>query len=207
MTRVEMVRQSVRIPIGRTEADFMTFHGLVDGQEHLALGLGNWQAQANPLVRIHSECLTGDVFASGKCDCGEQLKEAVESLSKVGGVVLYLRQEGRGIGLYNKLDAYSLQAQGHDTYEANRMLGLKDDLRDYKVAQQMLSALGISSIRLLSNNPDKALQLQRHGIEVVEQVSTGVFLTDDNLCYLRAKVAVSKHRIEIPLSLTEVGHD
>lgn len=189
------VRQSVRVPIENLEADFITFKGLVDNQEHIALGLGNWKYTDKPLVRIHSECLTGDVFGSGKCDCGEQLKESIQEIHKKGGLVLYLRQEGRGIGLYNKLDAYALQAKGLDTYEANQQLGLKDDLRDYTVAAQMLRALGISKIKLLSNNPDKMGQLRSHGINVVEEISTGVFVKPSNRKYLEAKVLKTHHRI------------
>ncbi len=189
------VRQSVRVPIENLEADFITFQGLVDNQEHIALGLGNWKYTDKPLVRIHSECLTGDVFGSGKCDCGEQLKESIQEIHKKGGLVLYLRQEGRGIGLYNKLDAYALQAKGLDTYEANQQLGLKDDLRDYTVAAQMLRALGISKIKLLSNNPDKMGQLRSHGINVVEEISTGVFVKPSNRKYLEAKVLKTHHRI------------
>jgi GTP cyclohydrolase II len=191
------IRQSVRVPIESLDADFITFNGLADKNEHIALGLGDWKANPTPLVRIHSECLTGDVFGSGKCDCGEQLKESVHCIHNAGGVVLYLRQEGRGIGLYNKLDAYALQAQGYDTYEANRRLGLKDDLRNYEVAAQMLKALGISRLKLLSNNPDKVAQLKAAGIQVVEEVSTGIFLKPSNRQYLEAKVRVTHHRIEL----------
>ncbi len=189
------IRQSVRVPIENLEADFITFRGLADSGEHIALGLGQWKTAKSPLVRIHSECLTGDVFGSGKCDCGEQLKESINEISKVGGIVLYLRQEGRGIGLYNKLDAYALQAQGYDTFEANRRLGLKDDLRDYTVAAQMLRALGVSSVKLLSNNPDKIAQLRALGISVTKEVSTGVFLKPANRKYLEAKVLKTHHRI------------
>lgn len=189
------VRQSVRVPIENLEADFITFKGLVDGQEHIALGLGNWKYTDKPLVRIHSECLTGDVFGSGKCDCGEQLQESIQEINKKGGLVLYLRQEGRGIGLYNKLDAYALQAKGLDTYEANQQLGLEDDLRDYTVAAQMLKALNISKVKLLSNNPDKIAQLRKLGINVVEEVSTGVFVKPSNRKYLEAKVLKTHHRI------------
>lgn len=193
--RVAKVRQSVRVPIENIEADFMTFKNLVDGSEHIALGLGNWKSSARPLVRIHSECLTGDVFGSGKCDCGEQLKESIQTIHREGGIVLYLRQEGRGIGLYNKLDAYALQAKGFDTYEANQLLGLEDDLRDYTVAAQMLRALKITEIRLLSNNPDKLSQLRGLGIQVSEEVPTGVFVKPANRKYLEAKVLKTKHRI------------
>lgn len=189
------VRQSVRVPIENREADFITFKGLIDGQEHIALGLGNWKYTAKPLVRIHSECLTGDVFGSGKCDCGEQLKESIQEIHRVGGILLYMRQEGRGIGLYNKLDAYALQAKGLDTYEANQRLGLKDDLRDYTAAAQMLRALNITKIKLLSNNPDKVQQLRDHGITVTDEVSTGVFVKPSNRKYLEAKVLKTRHRI------------
>jgi GTP cyclohydrolase II len=201
-----LLRQRVRIPIGGREADFFTFHGLLDGREHLALGLGDWERNPVPLVRMHSECLTGDVFGSGKCDCGEQLNEAIAEIAKVGGLLLYLRQEGRGIGLYNKLDAYALQAQGYDTYQANRLLGLKDDLRDYTVAKQMLDVLGISRIKLLSNNPDKAAQLMELGIQIVEQVSTGVFLKEGNHRYLEAKVEVTRHKIKLEHFKKRVAH-
>ena len=189
------VRQSVRVPIENLEADFITFKGLVDGQEHIALGLGHWKYTDKPLVRIHSECLTGDVFGSGKCDCGEQLKESIQEIHRVGGIVLYMRQEGRGIGLYNKLDAYALQATGLDTYEANQKLGLKDDLRDYTAAAQMLRALKITKVKLLSNNPDKIQQLRDHGITVTDEVPTGVFEKPSNRKYLKAKVLKTHHRI------------
>ena len=191
------LRRCVRIPIGNMAGDFMTFSGLVDGREHLAIGLGRWKKNSVPLVRIHSECLTGDVFFSGKCDCGEQLKESLQKIHQQGGILLYLRQEGRGIGLYNKLDAYALQARGLDTYEANRQLGLKDDLRSYEVAAQMLKTLNIQSIQLLTNNPDKAQQLENLGIHVVKAISTGIFLKVSNRKYLEAKVKVTHHHIEL----------
>src|SRR3954447_17445582 len=179
------VRQQVTVPLrfgdGYTaSARVMTFDGLVDGREHLALGLGDWQRSLAksaaggraPLVRPHSECLTGDVFGSQRCDCGPQLREAVERISDAGGLLLYLRQEGRGIGLYAKLDAYALQDSGLDTYEANLALGHGEDERDYTPAAQMLIALGAERIRLLSNNPDKAAQLMAHGVKVEEQIPT-----------------------------------
>ncbi len=150
----------------------LTFDGLVDGREHLALGLGDRAAplaperSAPPLVRPHSECLTGDVFGSQRCDCGPQLREAVERIADAGGFLLYLRQEGRGIGLYAKLDAYALQDAGLDTYEANLALGHGADERDYTVAAQMLHALGVGEVGLLSNNPDKADQLEALGVRV-----------------------------------------
>lgn len=185
------VRSRVRIPLVfpdgyRADAEVFTFHGLADGTEHLALSLGD-PAAGTPLVRLHSECLTGDVFGSARCDCGPQLRESVERIAEAGGHLLYLRQEGRGIGLYNKLDAYALQDSGLDTYQANTALGLPEDARDYAAAAQMLATLGATGIRLLSNNPDKARQLTAHGIEVAERVPTGVHLSDSNVRYLRTK--------------------
>lgn len=194
------VRTSVRIPLQfgdgyRTDAQVFTFEGLVDGQEHLAMALGPYQGAAVPLVRLHSECLTGDVFGSARCDCGPQLRDAAEQITTVGGYLIYLRQEGRGIGLYNKLDAYALQDQGLNTYEANEALGLPSDARDYTAAAQILHALGAPEIRLLSNNPDKAAQLSRNGITVRDKVPTGVFVTPSNLRYLQTKVTVTGHGI------------
>jgi GTP cyclohydrolase II len=169
----------------RTPARAFTFDGLVDGREHLAIELGT--PSDRPLVRLHSECLTGDVFGSGRCDCGPQLREAVERISDAGGYLLYLRQEGRGIGLYAKLDAYGLQDAGLDTYEANLALGHGEDERDYLVAAQMLQALGVSRVALLSNNPDKAWQLRELGITIAERVPTAVHRSSENARYLEAK--------------------
>ena len=196
------VRTSVGIPLQfgdgyRTQAQVFTFEGLVDGQEHVAMGLGPFREAAVPLVRLHSECLTGDVFGSARCDCGPQLRDAVEKITQSGGYLIYLRQEGRGIGLYNKLDAYALQDQGLNTYEANEALGLPSDGRDYGAAAQILHALGVSRIRLLSNNPDKAAQLSSRGISVRAKVPTGVFVTPSNLRYLQTKVTVTGHRIAL----------
>jgi GTP cyclohydrolase II len=153
-----------------------------------------------PLVRPHSECLTGDVFGSQRCDCGPQLREAVERISDVGGLLLYLRQEGRGIGLYAKLDAYALQDSGLDTYEANVALGHGEDERDYGAAAQMLLALGAKRIRLLSNNPDKAEQLARYGVAIAERIPTGVHVSADNVRYLATKATHTSHTITLPLA-------
>ncbi|GAA4590953.1 GTP cyclohydrolase II [Planotetraspora phitsanulokensis] len=194
------VRTRVRIPLRfgdgfSATAEAVTFRGLTDAGEHVALVFG--ELGEIPLVRLHSECLTGDVFGSARCDCGPQLREAVERVSAAGGVLLYLRQEGRGIGLYNKLDAYALQDEGLDTYAANAALGLPEDGRDYTVAAQMLGVLGIGAIDLLSNNPDKARQLSGLGVAVRRRVPTGVFATESNMRYLRAKIDRTGHTIAL----------
>jgi GTP cyclohydrolase II len=189
----------LRFPDGyATTAEVITFTGLVDGKEHLALALGDVANAAVPLVRPHSECLTGDVFGSQRCDCGPQLREAVERIAGVGGYLLYLRQEGRGIGLYAKLDAYALQDAGLDTYEANRVLGHADDERDYTAAAQMLIALGAGSVDLLTNNPDKPAQLRARGVKVGAVHPTKVHASDSNVRYLQAKVSHTAHTIALP---------
>ncbi|NUT70869.1 GTP cyclohydrolase II RibA [Pseudarthrobacter sp. C4D7] len=193
----------LRFPDGyAASADVMTFHGLADGREHLLLALGGWEQALldggkAPLVRLHSECMTGDVFGSERCDCGPQLREAVEKIAAAGGFLLYLRQEGRGIGLYSKLDAYALQDQGLDTYDANLALGHGEDERDYTAAAQMLSTLGATTVRLLSNNPDKAHQLAALGIGIQQQVPTGVHLSAANSRYLAAKRDRTGHTLEL----------
>ena len=190
-----------------TAARVFTFDGLVDGKEHLAFGLGDRAAAVMsdggrrlPLVRPHSECLTGDVFGSQRCDCGPQLREAVERIADSGGFLLYLRQEGRGIGLYAKLEAYALQDTGLDTYEANVALGHREDERSYMVAAQMLQTLGVPRIALLSNNPDKAGQLHRFGVTVTTRVPTGVHLSASNARYLATKAGRGAHTLDVPLS-------
>ncbi|WP_432975085.1 GTP cyclohydrolase II [Dactylosporangium sp. CA-233914] len=196
------MRTQVTVPLRLLDgycatARLFSFNGLVDGREHVAFGLGDWAQSlrrsagggAAPLVRLHSECLTGDIFGSERCDCGPQLREAIERISEAGGFLLYLRQEGRGIGLYSKLDAYALQDTGLDTFEANVALGHAEDARDYSAAAQMLDALGASRIALLTNNPDKADQLDRLGVTVASVVPTGVFLSPANAGYLAAKAS------------------
>jgi GTP cyclohydrolase II len=182
-------------------ADVFTFGGLADDEEHLLLGLGDWRGALErsaaggdaPLVRPHSECLTGDVFGSQRCDCGPQLREAVEQISDHGGYLLYLRQEGRGIGLYAKLDAYTLQDEGLDTYEANLAVGNAADERYYTVAAQMLFGLCVHRVALLSSNPDKAEQLVRLGVEIARQVPTGVHISQANARYLHTKATRGAH--------------
>jgi GTP cyclohydrolase II len=207
------IRRRVTVPLRfsdgyTTTACVHTFDGLVDGKEHIALGLGDWKRALTksaaggraPLVRPHSECLTGDVFGSQRCDCGPQLREAVERIADSGGFLLYLRQEGRGIGLYAKLDAYALQDAGLDTYEANLALGHAEDERSYLVAVQMLRALGVSRLALLSNNPDKARQLRRYGVTVTARVPTAVHLSATNARYLVTKAERGAHTLDVPLS-------
>jgi GTP cyclohydrolase II len=204
------IRTQVMLPMRfadgyATTARVFTFDGLVDGREHLALGLGdrakplcpNARTDAPTLVRPHSECLTGDVLGSQRCDCGAQFREAVQVIAEAGGYLLYLRQEGRGIGLYAKLDAYGLQDAGLDTYQANVALGYGADERDYTVAAQMLHALGVCRVALLSNNPDKADQLSRLAITVVERVPTGVHLSASNADYLATKARRGAHTLEL----------
>lgn len=202
-------RATVTIPLGEASVPtrFVSFNNLSDSKEHLAILYGTPEQDETPLVRLHSECLTGDVFGSQRCDCGEQLHEAQRLLSDQGGILLYLRQEGRGIGLYNKLDAYALQNQGIDTYTANEMLGFAHDLRDFKPAAEMLLALGIKRIRLLSNNPHKASQLQSFGIDVVERQDTGVYINRHNAAYLKAKVDQQAHSIVLDQTLKPIPGD
>ncbi|RXJ74106.1 GTP cyclohydrolase [Veronia nyctiphanis] len=179
-------------------AEILSFEGLDSDKEHVALIFQQAdQEQAIPLVRMHSECLTGDVFHSSRCDCGEQLEETIQMMGKVGGILLYLRQEGRGIGLYNKLDAYELQSQGMNTYEANNHLGFPDDLRDFKDAADMLKALGVNNIRLVTNNPKKIREIQGYGIELEEVIGTQAHIKDGNKQYLKTKVAHGKHKLSI----------
>jgi GTP cyclohydrolase II len=191
------VRRSVVIDTPSGPANFITFANLADEKEHIALVYGDLKAGSCPLIRVHSECLTGDVFASARCDCGEQLLEAQNRMSHEGGIILYLRQEGRGIGLYNKLDAYAMQDLGHDTFQANMMIGKPEDARSYLVAAQMLQALQISSVKLLTNNPDKVQQLGQHGIDVTECVPTQLHLKSQNKNYLLAKVLKGGHILDL----------
>jgi GTP cyclohydrolase II len=203
--RVATIRTQVQLPVRLPEGlvatgTLVSFDGLSDGREHVALALGDRSAPDGsatggdgrpgvPLVRLHSECLTGDVLGSRRCDCGPQLHDSLSLLASVGGYLLYLRQEGRGIGLYAKIDAYRLQDTGLDTFDANLALGYPEDARDYTVAAEMLRALGVEHIRLLTNNPDKTAQLTSLGIRVQEQVPMAVHLTPSNRDYLAAKAS------------------
>jgi GTP cyclohydrolase II len=183
-----------RLPIdGLPDTQIAAFRTSDDGQEHVALIIGAFGGKP-PLVRLHSECLTGDVFGSLKCDCGPQLREALRLIGEAGGgVLLYLRQEGRGIGLGNKLRAYALQDRGFDTVEANLRLGFADDERDYEHAVAILRKLGIEEARLLTNNPAKVQGLESAGIRVVERVGHHMLANPHNADYLATKRAKSGH--------------
>ena len=195
------VRARIDFKVGVTssiDAELLSFHGLKTDKEHVALIFKSADKTKDiPLVRMHSECLTGDVFHSSRCDCGEQLDETVKIMGETGGVILYLRQEGRGIGLYNKIDAYRLQSEGMNTYEANNHLGFGDDLRDFTEAAEMLRALGTTKIRLVTNNPKKINELKEFGIEIAEVVNTSAHIKSGNESYLKAKVSHGKHNLDI----------
>ncbi|HEU0311025.1 MAG TPA: GTP cyclohydrolase II [Sphingomicrobium sp.] len=178
---------------GLPPSQMVAFRDPASGEEHVALVIGAFGGQP-PLIRLHSECLTGDVFGSLKCDCGPQLREALRILGEAGGgVLLYLRQEGRGIGLANKLRAYALQDRGLDTVDANRRLGFADDERGYGMAAAMLRALGIDQVRLLTNNPNKVAGLEREGIAVIERVTHHMPTNPHNADYIATKKKRSGH--------------
>lgn len=182
-----------RLPVADVgEGQIVVFRESGTGDEHVALVLGQWDGQP-PLVRVHSECLTGDVFASLKCDCGPQLHAALKLIAADGGILLYLRQEGRGIGLANKIRAYSLQDRGLDTVEANMRLGFADDERDFAVAAKMLNALGVDAVRLLTNNPAKVEGLENAGVKVIERVAHHMPTNPHNADYIATKKAKSGH--------------
>lgn len=184
---VELTR-TVDFPTRHGQFQLKLYKSLVDQQHHVALVMGNPISVEAPLVRVHSECLTGDVLGSLRCDCGHQLHAAMEMVAKEGvGVILYMRQEGRGIGLANKIHAYELQDRGLDTVEANKRLGFDADLRDYGVGAQILADLGLKKLRLITNNPRKIVGLEGHGLEIAQRVSIVCPPTKHNEKYLRVK--------------------
>jgi 3,4-dihydroxy 2-butanone 4-phosphate synthase/GTP cyclohydrolase II len=189
-TREKLVEriETIKMPTDFGDFDLALYRSKIDGQHHLALIRGEVAGQKNVLVRVHSECLTGDVFGSRRCDCGPQLHQAMQQVADAGrGVIVYMRQEGRGIGLAPKIKAYKLQEQGYDTVEANQKLGYGMDLREYGLGAQILSDLGLKTIRLLTNNPKKLVGLAGYGLQVMEQVPIRVKPNPHNAKYLKTK--------------------
>lgn len=186
---------SARVPLAASEAGRLHVYRPEDGgEEHVAVEIGRPDRSGPVLVRLHSACFTGDILGSLKCDCGPQLRAALASMGNTGaGILLYLNQEGRGIGLANKMRAYSLQDQGFDTVEANHRLGFEDDERDFRIGAEMLKSLGVSSVRLLTNNPAKVEMMRANGIQVAERVGLKVGHSAHNAAYLETKVKKSGH--------------
>ncbi|MDZ4180551.1 MAG: GTP cyclohydrolase II, partial [Coriobacteriia bacterium] len=198
---------TVRMPTLFGEFTAHAYTALTDGSTHIALVAGEPAGKQDVLVRVHSECLTGDIFHSLRCDCGAQLEEAMRRVQEVGeGVVLYIvGHEGRGIGLANKLKAYELQEQGHDTVEANEALGFAADLRDYGIGAQILVDLGLTTMHLMTNNPTKIVGLEGYGLKVTEQVALEVPACPQNISYLRTKREKMAHSLTLDDGITPEG--
>lgn len=188
----------VKMPTKYGNFDLVAYRQTTNNQEHLALIKGTWNKDEPILVRVHSSCLTGDIFGSCRCDCGPQLQKSMEMIEKAGqGVIVYMNQEGRGIGLLNKLKAYKLQEEGRDTVEANEDLGFKPDERDYGVGAQIIRDLGISKIKLMSNNPKKRAGLIGYGLEIVENISIEIESNEHNQFYLQTKRDKMGHSLKM----------
>jgi len=199
-------RAETRLPTEYGMFRLFAYEDTRSGKEHLALVFGNPGKTAAPLCRIHSECLTGDVLGSKRCDCGEQLAQAMKRISTAGaGVIIYLRQEGRGIGLVNKIRAYALQDTGIDTVDANLMLGFHADERDYRAAAEILRDLGIPSVSLMTNNPEKISGLVESGIMVHERIPVIIEPGPDNVRYLHTKMTRMKHQLSLDETDTNIG--
>jgi 3,4-dihydroxy 2-butanone 4-phosphate synthase/GTP cyclohydrolase II len=189
------VKSTARLPTEYGEFEIYAFDNRLDGKEHVAI-VKKWPDQSIPLVRIHSECFTGDTLSSLRCDCGSQLSSALNRIAENGGILIYLRQEGRGIGLTNKINAYHLQDKGLDTYEANITLGFKPDERDYTAAYQILKSLGVKRLVLLTNNPEKVKQLEDFGIHVERTERLFGRVTEHNKFYLKTKMVRFNHLLK-----------
>ena len=196
ITELIDVTADARLPTEYGDFRIRVFHEDTTGLDHVALTLGDMIGPDPVLVRVHSECLTGDALGSLRCDCGPQLETALQRIHEVGwGCLVYLRQEGRGIGLHAKIQAYNLQDQGADTLDANLLLGHPADARDYRIAEKILVAVGVESVCLLTNNPDKVIQLQHLGVDVVERMPLVAGVSEDNREYLSTKVERMGHSI------------
>ena len=195
---IDEVPSEAKLPTKYGDFVIRVFHESETGLDHVALTLGEMSGPDPVLIRVHSECLTGDAFGSLRCDCGPQLDAALSQISVKGwGAVLYLRQEGRGIGLHAKIQAYHLQDKGADTLDANLLLGLPADARNYRIASTMLKSLGVEEVCLLSNNPDKVEQLEKHGIIVAQRMPLIVGVGEDNVGYLQTKAERMGHNIDL----------
>ena len=186
----QLVEKGVKVKLPTQYGDFklIPFKQLSNGMEHVALIKGKFTEDEPTLLRVHSSCVTGDIFGSKRCDCGQQLEKALQEIEKEGkGVLIYMNQEGRGIGLFNKIKAYKLQEEGYDTVEANRELGFEDDERDYGVGAQIIRELGIRKIRLMTNNPIKRVGLEGYGLEIIESVPLEIEPNEHNKFYMKTK--------------------